>query len=1232
MKRVRGRGFIFYGLVGLVAIVLVFSIFSYGVLAADAGAAQSVSAGMTPNNIFYGFKLWGESRAVNSAGTPEEKIALEAQYLKVRYAEMRQLVENGDVDAKIAAEGAGKIYSNIGSYAAQIVDEKNVDVAQIQSADGSFHKLSSIEVELLQIDNSFNDIKTLALEKAASGEISKDAADSIILPAELGKADFGSSISNEKNGIVNHLSESMPSMQAEAIVAKAEESSGAENGYKENVNQKDIEGLRDKIDELNQKAKVLEEKGDSEGSAAVKTLSAHAELDLQKSEYSIENGIYGKAYGQLTSAEYLILNAEKKITDGTIDANYVKGTIGAPVDAINSEIAGEGKRSGEVIKSYEDESLRKDFESKYPEYKSYYNEEYNRAKKSQELVDNLRGNGIVDKWFNELKAEGLSDEQAAAKLSEKFAGEFENVYGKEYVPPGFVKPVEGSGVEKGGEVKPEVIPIGRIQVNKDPETGEKRIVGWNVDGALHENVAWGGGFVRGVEYNDPATGNKYTFDGGIYRYTTPAGSTYEESYPSLGKEGKAFDPTNDFQKGDEVYKYEYRNSDGNIVEYSYSATGYEAGVKGISAESAAGGATGASGTAGSDVAKGADEKVSYPTGTYVVEGGGRIEESPTGFVHVDKGGLLSEWDYDPNYKTYINPETGKVFAPDVSYHEEAINYDSVDKEYKYSGPEGEWKYKEDGKWESPTGEVKKSYVPAPVGYEDKKEYITPSGENWKYDGGSSTWNKFDSAGAKVESYVPPPNHYASYDGKEGKYVDYKGNTYSSEQWKAGASKVDPSGKAWNYNSATGTWDSSDGAKYDPKTGVSGEGGKGGVDYGKSLDPSGKEVRSYNYNYGYNVYNPDGSLSYYSSAGVTTNAGSNVGGQQSYVDGSGRTWAKSGDGTWTSSDSRAAVGTTTTYNGEKYTVDANKGWINSKGEAVPPPPGQQSSVGGGNYNTYTGGPGYSASPHEGAYSPSGSGTGVGGHIYVDGKWKEADLNNPTDKAIVDAAQQAGNVWGGGSSYGGTYGSGYSSGGASVGTTATYNGKTYTVDANKGWVDDKGNPVPPPQGQPSSAVGGSYSGGGYNSPGCTGGGCGAGYGNPGYTGSGSYNGGSGPVSGSGSYGSSGYSGSGSYSGSSYSGSGYSGSGSYSGGSYSGGSGGSYSGGGSSGSEGSGGGSYSGGSSGGSGGGSSGGSSGGGSSGGGDSGGGSYGGGGYVVKEFEASGYGFGSAVGYMFKRIF
>ncbi len=47
-------------------------------------------------------------------------------------------------------------------------------------------------------------------------------------------------------------------------------------------------------------------------------------------------------------------------------------------------------------------------------------------------------------------------------------------------------------------------------------------------------------------------------------------------------------------------------------------------------------------------------------------------------------------------------------------------------------------------------------------------------------------------------------------------------------------------------------------------------------------------------------------------------------------------------------------------------------------------------------------------------------------------------------------------------------------AEVGRTVRYEGKTYTVTEEKGWTDEEGNAVPPPPGQPSSETGGPVSG--------------------------------------------------------------------------------------------------------------------------------------------------------------
>ncbi|MDO8508486.1 MAG: DUF5667 domain-containing protein [Nanoarchaeota archaeon] len=1230
-----------------VFLILLTSIFSYSAIA-QIGEINPEDAGTTPNSLFYGFELWWENRQINSADTIEEKFGLEKQFLAERYAEMHEMVLEGNGDAaRTAAEEARRIYAGVSSDIEGYIDENRIDLEQVRSGKSELHNLIVIEKDMVGMeDNYLSQIRELTDKQVEDGNINEDLAEDIIAPVEEGSAAVGSTIFEEKEGIVGKLAKEVPKIEAEVVVARTEEETGIGEQYKKIVSVEQIEGLKDKVEDLNKQARNLEKSGDLEGFAALGIFISNAELHLQKSEYALENKVYGRAYGRLTNAEHLIYDAERRISEEGLSMDYVREVIGEPIDFINAEIDEERENSEGIARSYEDESYRSDFETRYPEYKDYYEAENRRAEKSEELTNKLRDEGVMDKWLEELRAEDLSEPEVMAELGKKWDYEFKNVYGEEWIPPGFIQPKERNDEERNGngderakkskeltnklrdegvmskwteELKasglPEaelntqlgkrwdeeyekfygeewippgliqhiegeedgsyknmpvwppvdVIPIGRIDIDVDHETGKKKIIGWYDNGEFHGNIDWGGGCVRGIDYKDPLTGNNYIFDGGIYRYTTPAGVVYEEAYPLLGEEGKVFDPMNDFKRGDEVYTYYNKNSEGDIVEYSYSATGYEADVKteievvekqdeeidiikgietsGVSGEEG----TSAEGEATSEKEIKANTELAYPTGTYVVEGGGRIEESPNSFVYIDESGILSEWDYDPSYKTYINPETGKVFDPVVSYHDEAINYDVIDNTYKYSGPEGEWKTSGvDGKWIAPDGsEVQKGYVPAPIGYEDKKEYTTPSGENWKYDTESATWGKFDSSGARVGNYAPPPNHYSYYDGREGKYIDYKGNTYSPDQWQNEGLRGQPyvsSGKTWNYNSATGTWESSQGEQYDPTTAAytGGSGKDSNYGYGRVYDSSGREVNSYSYNYGYNVYNPDGSMSYYSSQTPSSNANA----PQSYTDYSGRAWARNNDGTWSvSGGDYAEVGRTVSYEGKTYTVTQDKGWTDESGNAVAPPPGQSSSAVSGGYGGYYGS-GYSGG-YYGTSAGSTSGAAIGstytssdGKTYTKteaGDWKGSDgLNVGTPPGYTPSGGSygagigAGQPWGpgmpgytpgyvppsgsGGYYYGGSTGSGPGyygsdgtySGGTYSGSYGSYGG-AYAPDgsyASGGYYDSSGSYTAPSGGYYSGSYSGdgSYSGGGTYSGGTTG------------TYSGSYSGDSGSYSGS------------------------------------------------------------------------------------------------------------------------
>ena len=111
-----------------VIVILVISLFGFNVVAqtdneqaAQQGAIAFPEAGLTSNSPFHGFELWLERREIESA-TVAEKLRLEKGYLEERYAEMRELVLDGDTDAETAAEEARKMHENIAAHIKEYIN------------------------------------------------------------------------------------------------------------------------------------------------------------------------------------------------------------------------------------------------------------------------------------------------------------------------------------------------------------------------------------------------------------------------------------------------------------------------------------------------------------------------------------------------------------------------------------------------------------------------------------------------------------------------------------------------------------------------------------------------------------------------------------------------------------------------------------------------------------------------------------------------------------------------------------------------------------------------------------------------------------------------------------------------------------------------------------------------------------------------------------------------------
>lgn len=293
--------------------------------------------------------------------------------------------------------------------------------------------------------------------------------------------------------------------------------------------------------------------------------------------------------------------------------------------------------------------------------------------------------------------------------------------------------------------------------------------------------------------------------------------------------------------------------------------------------------------------------------------------------------------------------------------------------------------------------------------------------------------------------------------------------------------TDPtSGKTTTYTKTeAGDWKSSDGVSVGTPPGYS----------TGSYSTSGPTA----YRPGYGDYSAEYDYSaggYYSNGAWVSTPSTNYGGNYaSYYGG------YSGSG--------AEVGRTTTYNGQVYTVTADKGWTDALGNAVAPPPGQPSSATGSYSGGYTGGY-YSG----GTWVSSGGYTGGGGYDasgnYVGGSYGSYDASGnyaPSGSYMTGGSYATGPNSGTAS---GTYSGAYTVGGgtydSATGTYSygsyTYSGGTY--DATTGSYSGSTSPI----GSGSSYYsGGTYTGGGgYDSSGNY---VGGEYG--GYSSSGTYTGG-------------------------------------------------------------------------------------------------------------------------------
>jgi hypothetical protein len=975
----------------------VFAIFSIGFVTSYS-PLEFVDTGTNPDDFFYGFERTWEGFRLATTGSPEGKAELEAKYLAERYSEMHQMIEDGNYDAaRKSSEEAKKIYYSMAGHIDDYDSESNVE--DMRNYEGSFRNLVDTHYTVASYGYYEEEIKNLLRERMENGEVTSEEVKKITNEIEEGTARVEVEIGEKEEELINSAvkNSEIQKLEVELIVDIVEKEQGWDGIYEEKISNEKYNEAENKIIEIKELAKETLKNGDAEDAEALFQIVSISELAIQES-YNHE--ILGDDREALKNLNDVVNHLSNVEIDSEGRGRW-RGDVNT-IPTVEEVIKEQTSRYEDDFAGW-DEEVKQDFISRYSplaiegdssndrerKLENYFNKRKKQAEKVNKLAVKLAGK--LDEKVVKLEEEGKSDGEIDRIISKEFSDEFSKAYGEKYMPPGFLRAIGED--EEGNDA-----PLGRMDWRANGE----------IIGDWTDKVKYGGGFVEDYEYTDTG-GYKFTFTETGYNYVTPNGNRYSTPYP------EGYDPET-FNHGDEVFTYEAE--DGS--EWSYSPTGVIIYPPITDPESV---------RVPFDVDEDNIKKFLYnEQDKYEVVGGGVVDNEPTGYTYQNENGIGTVYEYNPEFNNYIDVATGKVSIPPVSSHKENTRYVGPQTyEYGYGGDT--WAYNsETNSWVSYTGKVHTSQIsPAPIGYEAKEEYTTPSGETWKYNSEGGIWES-----TKGKKYYPSPNNYYHYDDRTNYYVDTYGKTYDN-RYEGYGKFTDPSGAVWGYNPGERKWNYGD-LTYDPIKGETiGESEKN-YDYGSYHYGDG-EKRNYGYAEGHYVQNPNGrGYSYYSKSEYEKYDPNNP---PTYVDSLGYTWKRNQEGIWSNKfglnpgryygdvgeGKRAGIGTEVEYNGENYFVDPVLGWAsyneNGIAVAVPPPPGQPSSeVGGSNY--YYGG---------------------NGNYYSSGNY------------------------------------------ASVGTSYIYDGQTYSVDSKLGWVDEEGNAVPPPPGQPSSEVGGGGyyydSGVGYNS---------------------------------------------------------------------------------------------------------------------------------------------------------
>ena len=693
------------------------------------------NAGMTPDSAFYFIDTLLDPLQSDESLTAE------------KLAEIKLMVEEGYyAEAHVAAEEAQQVLADLTTT---LSDEEieTLDTIHIE------------ELEAISHDNYIEDIKQELVAAVESGTITQEVAASTgidNIQAEI--VSLISVVENEKEEIVDAIAEEQELTHIEAELQLEDAEAALADVHKAEV----VEELA-VVEAALQAIKsdvAAEVASGADVPESLNTLIQEAEINLQRCKDAFADGKLGKSFGYFTVAEHLVLNADRVLQ-------------GAPADELQKietelqRITQEREQDHQLfIEEYE--SIKDKLIAEHPDQADYFEKQWEQGKNALELSQKFAQEYAEESA--KLQAEGKSIDEINVILTERFAQEYEHVYGEPFLPP---------GISLTESVAP--------QYDEEPiEVGE--------------------GFVEGYAYTDPVSGYTYTFEKDGYTYTTPAGISHEFTYP------EDYEPPKAYESGAEEHSYTVETDEGTVT-YTYSATGYEVTQPDGTKETYAY-------PEGDYSVHGGGELGIKPTGFEVHTSG---PESVTYTYNPEFGTYTSS-----DGETYT-PEEGTYAHKSVEYDDhEGYSYEHDWVTLSYDTTTDTWTSSEGEIHQGYQGTT----TDAPVGHEDSGSFTTESGETWTYDSSTSTWSSSSGGSYNTDTDSYSAGHFGDSSGDGGGYGGDSGSYSGDYSSPTGSGSYSGENGDGGYDGGYSSGDS--GGSYGDSGGGHSDGGSsGGVDSGGS---------------------------------------------------------------------------------------------------------------------------------------------------------------------------------------------------------------------------------------------------------------------------------------------------------------------------------------------------------------------------------------------------------------